>query len=89
MRRLYQWLSARTSFFRYEATVHGPTGTVRTETTTVREGILLVPGNAAASLNICPLCGNTLAPIHAQQARLRLLEGTSSQEADPAGTHPP
>jgi hypothetical protein len=75
MRRLYQWLSAQTSFFRYDATVHGAGSTVRTQTTTVRrEGILLL-GNAPGSLDICPLCGNNLAPTPAEQARPRLIEG--------------
>jgi hypothetical protein len=75
MRRLYQWLSARTSFFRCDVAGYRAGSTVRTETTTVhREGILLL-GNAVAGLDTCPLCGNKLVPTQAEQARLHLPQG--------------
>jgi hypothetical protein len=87
--RLYQWLSERASFFRYVAVGHPNRSTVRTETTVRREGVTLLVGNVAASLDICPLCGNKLAPAQADQARLRLLEGAISQEPGPVDSQPP
>jgi|SRR5208337_3434690 len=71
MQRLYQWLSERASFFRYDPSGHGAS-TVRTETTVRREGITLLIGSATTgSLDTCPLCGHKLAPgqasaLHAQ-----------------------
>lgn len=88
MLRLYQWLSERASFFRYDAVGHGTNRIVRTETTVRREGMTLLVGSAA-SLDICPLCGNKLAPTQAEQARLRLPEGSISQETGPVDTQPP
>jgi len=73
MKRLYQWFIERASFFRSGTPSPGTTRTVRTEVTTVqREGMTLLVGNAAAGFDICPLCGQTLAPAQAEQARLRL-----------------
>ena len=89
MKRLYQWLSERASFFCYDAVGQGASSTVRTETTVRREGITLLVGSAAASLDTCPLCGNKRAPTQAEQARLRLTEGASSLEIGPADNHPP
>jgi hypothetical protein len=80
MQRLYQWLSQRASFFRQDVIDHTTSSTVRTETTIRREGMTLLVGSAGASLDICPLCGNRLAPTQAEQARLRLLKGSVSQE---------
>jgi hypothetical protein len=72
MKRLYQWFSRRASFFRSGTPSHGATRTVRTEVTTVRrEGMTLLV-NAAAGFDICPLCGQKLAPAQAEQTRLRL-----------------
>jgi hypothetical protein len=89
MQRLYQWLSARTSFFRYHVAGQGTSSTVRTETTVRREGITLLIGNAAAGLGTCPLCGNRLAPTQAEQARLRLPEGSISQKTGSVDSQPP
>jgi hypothetical protein len=38
----------------------------------------LLVGDAAASFDTCPLCGSTLAPEQAEQARLRLSKGSIS-----------
>jgi len=89
MQRLYQWLSERASFFRYDAVGHGANSTVRTETTVRREAMTLVVGSAAASLDTCPLCGNKLAPTQAEQARLRLPQDSISQQAGPVDSQPP
>src|SRR5271166_4447341 len=83
MQRLYQWLSERASFFRYEGVGHGTSSTVRTETTVRREGITVLVSGAAASLDICPFCGCKLAPEQSEQARLRLSQGSISQETGP------
>ncbi|HXM11362.1 MAG TPA: hypothetical protein VN946_15540 [Terriglobales bacterium] len=72
MKRLYQWFSGRASFFRSGTPSHGATRTVRTEVTVQREGLTLLVGAAAASLDVCPFCGQKLAPAQAEQARLRL-----------------
>jgi hypothetical protein len=89
LKRLYQWLSEQASFFRYDAVGHRTSSTVRTETTVRREGMTLLVSSAAARLDICPLCGNTLAPTQAEQARLRLLEGSISQETGPVDSQSP
>jgi hypothetical protein len=72
MKRLYQWLSQRASFFRSDSSGRGTTRTIRTEVTVQREGLTLLVSNAAAGSDTCPLCGQTLAPAQAEQARLRL-----------------
>jgi hypothetical protein len=89
MQRLYQWLSERASFFRYDAVSHGTASTVRTETTVRREGMTLLVGSAAASLDACPFCGNKLASTQAEQAKLRLLQESISQETSPVDGQPP
>ena len=89
MRRIYQWLSERASFFRYDAVDRGTSSTVRTETTVRREGMTLLVSGAGASLDICPLCGNQLAPTPAEQARLRLSKRSISHESGPADREPP
>jgi len=89
MRRIYQWLSERASFFRYDAVGPGTSSTVRTEVTVRREGLTLLVGGAAAGFDICPFCGQKLAPAQAEQARLRLQEGSISQDDLPVdGTSP-
>ncbi|MGA9355430.1 MAG: hypothetical protein WBV46_17190 [Terriglobales bacterium] len=75
MKRLYQWFSKRASVFRSGTPVPGTTRTVRTEVTVQREGLTLLVTNAAAGFDTCPLCGQTLAPAQAEQARLRLRGG--------------
>jgi hypothetical protein len=70
MKRLYQWFSQRASFFRSDSSRPGMTRTVRTEVTAQREGLTLLVGSAG--FEICPLCGQNLAPAQTEQARLRL-----------------
>jgi hypothetical protein len=83
MKGLYQWFSRRASIFRAGSSSRGTTRTTRTEVKVQREGLtLLVSG--AAGFEICPLCGQSLAPAQAEQAKLRLLEGTTSKEDLPA-----
>jgi hypothetical protein len=89
MQRLYQWLSERARFFHCNAAGHGTGSTVSTETTVRREVMTLLVGSAVASLDVCPLCGNKLAPSQAEQARLRLIEGSTSQGNGPVDRHPP
>jgi hypothetical protein len=83
MQRLYQWLSERTRFFRYDAAGHG-TSTVRTETTVRREGVALLVGTVATlGLDLCPLCGGKLAPQQSEHAIPRLSKGSISQKPGP------
>ncbi|MFY9844158.1 MAG: hypothetical protein WA718_19720 [Terriglobales bacterium] len=84
MNRLYQWLSKRASFFRSDASGRGTSRTVRTEVTVERQGMTLLVGGAPAAFENCPLCGQRLAPAHAEQARLRLQKGSIAQEDPPA-----
>jgi hypothetical protein len=79
MNRLYQWLSRRASFFRSDTSGRGTSRTVRTEVTVERQGMTLLVGGAAADFNNCPLCGQKLAPVQAEQARLRLQKGSPLQ----------
>jgi hypothetical protein len=89
MKGLYQWLSERASFFRSDTSAHTANRTVRTEVTVERQGMTMLVGGAAAGFDICPLCGSKLAPVQAEQARLRLQEGSISEEDLPAdGTSP-
>jgi hypothetical protein len=53
---------------------------VRTEITVERQGMTLLVGGAAAGLDNCPLCGQKLTPVQTEQARLRLQQGSVSQE---------
>jgi hypothetical protein len=78
MNRLYQWLSERASFFRSEKPSRGTSRTVRTEVTVERQGMTLLVGGVAAGFDLCPLCGQKLAPAQAEQARLRLQSGSIS-----------
>ena len=83
MHRLYQWLTQRTSSFRSDTSDRGTSRTVRTEITVERQGITLLVGDAAAGFENSPLCGQSLAPAQAEQARLRLQQGSISQEDPP------
>ncbi len=44
----------------------------------------LLVGVVTADFENCPLCGQKLAPAQAEQARLRLQEGSISQEDVPS-----
>lgn len=82
-KRLYQWLTRRASFFRFDTSGRGASRTIRTEITVERQGMTLLVGGAATDFENCPLCGQKLAGAQAEQARLRLQQGSISPE-DPA-----
>jgi hypothetical protein len=89
MNRLYQWLSGRASFFRSDTSGRGASRTVRTEVTVERQGVTLLLGGAAAvSFDVCPLCGNKLAPAQTEKATARLQKGLISQETVPIRSPP-
>lgn len=77
--KLYQWLSRRASIFGADTSSGGIRRTVRTEVRVERRGLTLLMGSAAAGLEICPLCGQNLAPSQSEQAKLRLREGSIPQ----------
>ena len=79
-KRLYQWLTQRTSFFRFAASGPGTSRTVRTEVTFERESITLLVNGPA--LNLCPICGQTLPTPQAAQAGLRLEEESTNRNYD-------
>jgi len=79
MNRLYQWLFERARVFRSDTSDRGTSRTVRTEVTVERQGMTLLVGGAAAGFDNCPLCGQSLAPAQAEQARLRLQQSSISQ----------
>jgi hypothetical protein len=83
-KRLYQWLSRRASSFRSDTTASTTNRTVRTEVTVERQGMTLLVGGAAADFDNCPLCGQKLAPVQAEQARLRLQQGSITPQTGPA-----
>jgi hypothetical protein len=89
MNRLYQWVSQRASFFRSEPFGRGTSRTVRTEVTVERQGMTLLVGGAAASFDVCPLCGQKRAPTQVDSASLRLRQGSISPDDLPVdGTSP-
>jgi hypothetical protein len=61
MKRLYQWLSGRASFF-HSGTLGGFSRTIGTEVTVERQAMTLLVSRLAADFNMCPLCGQKLAP---------------------------
>jgi len=83
MNRLYQWLCSRASFFRSDTSGRGNSRTVRTEVTVERQGMTLVVAGAAAGFDICPLCGNKLAPAQTEKATACPQKGLISQETVP------
>ncbi len=79
MKRLYQWLSGRASFFRFDTSGRDARRTVRTEVTVERERVtLLVGGAASVRFDVCPLCGNKPAPPPAERPGGRILETSIS-----------
>jgi hypothetical protein len=72
MKQLYQWLFGRASFFRSDASTRGTNRTVRTEVTVEQQGTTLLVGGAVAGFDICPFCGQKLAPEQAEPVRARL-----------------
>jgi hypothetical protein len=89
MKGLYQWLSERASFFRFDGSAPTANRTVRTEVTVERQGTTLMVGSGATGLDTCPLCRSKLVPEQAEQARLRLLKASISQESGPGDRSPP
>jgi hypothetical protein len=85
MNRLYQWLTERASFFRSDRSDQGMSRTVRTEVTVQQERMTLMVDGAAAGFDICPLCGNNLAPAQTEKAIARLQQGSLSQELSRPG----
>jgi hypothetical protein len=77
--RIYQWLSERARFFRSERSVRDTCRTVRTEVTVERQGLTILVGSATEIFDVCPLCGNKLAPERAKQAVTGLQKGSISQ----------
>jgi hypothetical protein len=89
MNRLYQWFGGRTRLFRSSKSALGSTETVRTEVTIQRESTTLLISGSTAAFDVCPICGQKLASAQVDQPRLRLVEGSISQEDLPAdGTSP-
>ena len=84
MHRIYQWLYGRASFFRSDVPGRGGSRIVRTEVTVERQGMTLLVGGTAGGFDTCPLCGQKLAPAQVEQARLRLQQGSISEEGLPA-----
>jgi hypothetical protein len=87
--RIYQWLSSRASFFRSEASSHGTSRTVRTEVTVEQQAITVLLGSTSADVDICPLCGQKLAPEHAERTGHRVIEGSIPQAPAPLDRPPP
>jgi hypothetical protein len=79
--RLYQWLTQRASFFRFDASGRETSRTVRTEVTLERESIT-VSVNGPAAFDVCPMCGQTLPAPQAAQTELRLEEGSTNRNYD-------
>jgi hypothetical protein len=79
---MYQWLSGRASFFRSGKSSRDTGRNIRTEVTVERESTTLLVGVPAAIFDICPLCGNKLAPSQAEQAGLRLQQNSTNGDHD-------
>jgi len=60
----------------------GTSRTVRTEVTLERESITLTASGAKAAFDLCPLCGQMLAPAQGEQAGLRLQKDSTNREYD-------
>jgi hypothetical protein len=88
MNRLYQWLRGRTSAFISAKSPGGTGRTVCTEVTVQRQSMTLLVAGAATIFDVCPLCGQSLAPAQAEHARRRLLKGSISQEDLPVDESP-
>jgi hypothetical protein len=86
MKRLYQWISERASFFRSDISAQGATTTrtICTEVTVQREGMTLLVAGAAAGFDICPLCGQKVAPAQPEPASFHLPKASTSPDAGPA-----
>jgi hypothetical protein len=83
VKRLYQWFSERASFFHSEAPSTGTTRTVRTEVTVQREAMTFLVSEAAAGFDICPLCGQKVAPAQVGQPSFHLQKASTSPGTGP------
>jgi hypothetical protein len=84
VKELYQRLFRRAMSFLSGSSA--PTGcrVVHTEVTVERQGVtVLLSGVAAADFDICPLCGQRLAPTQADQIRGCLQKGPASRHELP------
>jgi hypothetical protein len=87
--RIYQWLSSRASSFRSVASGRGTIRTVRTEVTEERQRLILLAGRATAGFDLCPFCGQKLAPATVESTQGHLSEGSISPEPAPVDRPPP
>ncbi|MGC9990335.1 MAG: hypothetical protein ABSC07_17275 [Terriglobales bacterium] len=78
MQQLYQWFRGRASLFRSGKSSPGTSQIVRTEVTVKRQSTTLLM-SGATTFEVCPLCGQNLVPAQAEQARLRLHEGSTTE----------
>jgi len=70
VKELYQRLFRRAMSFLLGSSAPAGGRVVRTEVTVERQGVtVLLSGVAAADFDICPLCGQRLAPTQAEQMR--------------------
>jgi hypothetical protein len=74
--RIYQWLSERARSFRSRTSDRGTSRTIRTEVTVEQKGMTLVVGGGTELFDVCPLCGNKLAP---EQAGASLPKASTAQ----------
>ena len=86
MKGLYQWISERASFFRSDISAQGTTTTrtICTEVTVQREGMTLLVAGTAAAFDICPLCGQKVAPAQPEPSGFRLQKASTPPVAGPA-----
>jgi hypothetical protein len=81
MKRLYQWLSGRASFFPSE-TLGGFSRTIRTEVRVERQALTLLVSGLAADFDICPLCGQKLAPPQGNRPGPALQKDSTKRDRD-------
>jgi hypothetical protein len=83
MKRLYQWFSERASLFLSDTGDRGQNRTLRTEVTTQREATTLMVSGGTSGFDLCPLCGQKVVPVEAEQTSPHLRQASMSQKADP------
>ena len=86
MKRLYQWFSERASFFLSDTTNQGRGHTVRTEVTVQREAMTLLMSEGAGGFDICPICGQKVAPGQVGRRGFQLQKASTSRETGPVET---
>ena len=80
MKRLYQWFTERASFSASDAVANRMSRTVQTEVTVQREAMTLLVGEGLPGFNICPLCGQKVAPTHVGLASSHLQKVSTAPE---------